>query len=261
MGGCYLLNDQPVVIGRGDDCDIRLNDHSVSRRHARIELTANGFQASDLQSTNGTFINDQPAADSGLRDGDNLRVGSSIFRFLSGGNVEAEYHEEIYRLAISDALTEVHNHRYLMEFLEREVSRSVRHHRPLALVLIDIDFFKAINDERGHLAGDYALRELAGIVKASVRKEELFARYGGEEFALVLPETGLEDARDAAERLRAAVEAHPFCHDNEPFKLTISLGGAVTTGDDESLTPTDLIREADAKLYQSKREGRNRVVM
>jgi len=261
MGARYLLNDQPVVIGRGDDCDIRLNDHSVSRRHARIELTANGFQASDLQSTNGTFINDQPAADNGLRDGDNLRVGSSIFRFLSGGNVEAEYHEEIYRLAISDALTEVHNHRYLMEFLEREVSRSVRHHRPLALVLIDIDYFKTINDERGHLAGDYALRELAGIVKASVRKEELFARYGGEEFALVLPETGLNDARDAAERLRAAVEAHPFCHDNEPFKLTISLGGAVTTGDDESLTPTDLIREADAKLYQSKREGRNRVVM
>jgi diguanylate cyclase (GGDEF)-like protein len=261
MGARYLLNENPVVIGRGDDCDIRLNDHSVSRKHARIERTSKGFQASDLQSTNGTFINDQPAEDSGLRDGDNLRVGSSIFRFLSGGNVEAEYHEEIYRLAISDALTEVHNHRYLMEFLEREVSRSVRHHRPLALVLIDIDYFKTINDQRGHLAGDYALRELAGIIKASVRKEELFARYGGEEFALVLPETGLADARDAAERLRAAVEAHPFCHDNEPFKLTVSLGGAVTTGDDESLTPSDLIREADARLFQSKREGRNRVTM
>jgi diguanylate cyclase (GGDEF)-like protein len=226
-----------------------------------VELGAKGFHASDLQSTNGTFINDQPAANSGLNDGDYLRVGSSIFRFLSGGNVEAEYHEEIYRLAISDALTEVHNHRYLMEFLEREVSRSVRHHRPLALVIIDIDYFKAINDEYGHLAGDYALRELAGIVKASVRKEELFARYGGEEFALVLPETPLEEARSAAERLRVAVEAHPFRYDDQPFKMTISVGGVVTAGDNEALTPSDLIREGDARLYQAKRDGRNRVVM
>jgi two-component system cell cycle response regulator len=261
MGARFLLADRPVVIGRGNDCDIRLNDHSVSRIHARVELTSGGFRASDLQSTNGTFINDQPAANSGLSDGDYLRVGSSIFRFLSGGNVEAEYHEEIYRLAISDALTEVHNHRYLIEFLEREVARSVRHHRPLALVLIDIDFFKAINDQLGHLAGDYALRELAGIVKTSVRKEELFARYGGEEFALVLPETPLDEARNAAERLRAAVEAHPFRYDDQPFSLTISLGGTVTEGDNESLTPSDLIREADARLYQAKRDGRNRVVM
>jgi diguanylate cyclase (GGDEF)-like protein len=261
MGARFVLGEKTILIGRGKDCDIVLNDHSVSRTHARIELAAKGFQASDLQSTNGTFINDKPAADSCLGDGDYLRVGSSIFRFLSGGNVEAEYHEEIYRLAISDALTEVHNHRYLMEFLEREVARSVRHHRPLALVLLDIDHFKGINDEFGHLAGDYALKELAGIVKASVRKEELFARYGGEEFGLVLPETSPEEGRNVAERLRAAVETHPFRYDDQPFQITISLGGVVTAGDDEALTPSDLIREADARLYQAKREGRNRVVM
>jgi diguanylate cyclase (GGDEF)-like protein len=261
MGARFVLAEKPVLIGRGNDCDIRLNDHSVSRTHARVELGDKGFRASDLQSTNGTFINDLPATEGGLKDGDYLRVGSSIFRFLSGGNVEAEYHEEIYRLAISDALTDVHNHRYLIEFLEREVSRSVRHHRPLAILLIDIDHFKAINDDYGHLAGDYALRELAGIVKASVRKEELFARYGGEEFALVLPETPLEEARSAAERVREAVESHPFRYDEKAFKITISLGGTVTAGDDESLTPNDLIREADARLYQAKREGRNRVIM
>src|SRR6516164_7889907 len=203
MGARFVLGENVVVIGRGKDCDIRINDHSVSRTHARIELTAEGFTATDLQSTNGTFINDLSAADRRLSDGDYLRVGSSILRFLSGGNVEAEYHEEIYRLAISDALTEVHNHRYLLEFLEREVARSVRHHRPLAVVLFDIDFFKAVNDKLGHLCGDYVLRELSALVKASVRKEELFARYGGEEFALVLPETNESDARQAGERLRA----------------------------------------------------------
>jgi diguanylate cyclase (GGDEF)-like protein len=261
MGARFVLGENPAIIGRGKGCDVCLNDHSVSRTHARIELQTTGFAATDLQSTNGTFINDLPAAGRCLSDGDYLRVGSSIFRFLSGGNVEAEYHEEIYRLAISDALTEVHNHRYLLEFLEREVARSVRHHRPLAVVLFDIDFFKAVNDKLGHLCGDYVLRELSALVKASVRKEELFARYGGEEFALVLPETNEAEAGQTAERLRAAVEAHEFSYDGETFHITISLGVARTEGNEASLTPNDLIREADARLYQAKREGRNRVVM
>jgi diguanylate cyclase (GGDEF)-like protein len=261
MGERFVLGEAPVVIGRGKGCDIRLDDHSVSRNHARVDPKIDGYVAVDLQSTNGTFINDAPASESVLRDGDYLRLGSSIFRFLSGGNIEAEYHEEIYRLAISDALTDVHNHRYLLEFLEREVARSVRHHRPLALLLFDIDFFKNINDRLGHLCGDYGLRELATIVKAGVRREELFARYGGEEFALVLPETSREQAEGVAERLRAQVEAHEFRFDDQVFHVTISVGGAVTTGGDEQLTPNELIRQADAKLYQAKREGRNRVVM
>ena len=187
--------DTPVVLGRGNDCDIRINDHSVSRRHARIQPGADGYYAVDLQSTNGTFVNDVPASICKLKDGDYLRVGNCIYRFLAGGNVEAEYHEEIYRLTIIDALTDIHNKRYLLEFLDRELSRSARYARPLALIMFDIDRFKAINDELGHLGGDFTLRELAACVKGSVRKEELFARYGGEEFAIVLPETNLEGGR------------------------------------------------------------------
>ncbi len=112
------------MLGRGNDCDIRINDHSVSRRHARIQPGADGYYAVDLQSTNGTFVNDVPASICKLKDGDYLRVGNCIYRFLAGGNVEAEYHEEIYRLTIIDALTETHNKRYLLEFLDRELSRS-----------------------------------------------------------------------------------------------------------------------------------------
>src|SRR5947208_12516043 len=108
-----------------------------------------------------------------LKDGDYLRVGNWIFRYLTGGNVEAEYHEEIYRLTIIDALTGIHNKRYLLEFLDRELSRSARHHRPLALLLFDLDLFKAVNDEIGHLGGDFTLRELAGCLKNAIRKEEL----------------------------------------------------------------------------------------
>jgi diguanylate cyclase (GGDEF)-like protein len=258
MGTRYPLADTPMVLGRGSDCDIRINDHSVSRRHARIQPGADGYYAVDLQSTNGTFVNDVLSSICKLKDGDYLRVGNCIYRFLMGGNVEAEYHEEIYRLTIIDALTDIHNKRYLLEFLDRELARSARYGRPLALILFDLDRFKQINDEMGHLGGDFTLRELATCVKSGIRKEELFARYGGEEFAVVLPETTLDSAIQVAERVRSLVERHPFQYEGKTYAVTISLGAVATQGED-ALTPLELIRRADEKLYQAKREGRNRV--
>jgi len=259
MGARYALTDAPMVIGRGNDCDIRINDHSVSRRHARIQPGADGYYAVDLQSTNGTFVNDVPASICKLNDGDYLRVGNCIYRFLAGGNVEAEYHEEIYRLTIIDALTDIHNKRYLLEFLDRELSRSARYGRPLALIMLDLDRFKAINEDLGHLGGDFTLREVASCVKGHVRKEELFARYGGEEFAVVLPETTLEGGVAVAERIRAQVEQHCFQYEGKAFPVTVSVGVAATTGEDAP-TPNDLISRADEKLFQAKHDGRNRVI-
>jgi len=194
-----------------------------------------------------------------LKDGDYLRIGNCIYRFLAGGNVEAEYHEEIYRLTIIDALTEIHNKRYLMEFLDRELARSARYHRPLTVIIFDIDRFKAINDAHGHLGGDFTLRELAACVKSVVRKEELFARYGGEEFIVVLPESTLEAALCVGERIRTMVEKHTFVFEDQSFQITISLGIAAIA-DAASLTPVELIRLADEKLYQAKHAGRNRIV-
>jgi diguanylate cyclase (GGDEF)-like protein len=259
MGSRYTLADNPMVLGRGSDADIRINDHSVSRRHARIQPGADGYYAVDLQSTNGTFVNDVQVSMHRLKDGDYLRVGNCIYRYLAGGNVEAEYHEEIYRLTIIDALTDIHNKRYLLEFLDRELSRSGRYGRPLALVMFDLDRFRVINEEMGHLGGDFTLRELAARIKGNVRKEELFARYGGEEFAIVLPETLREGAVTLSERLRQVVASQPFKYEERSYHVTISLGVATTSGD-ETMTPTALMRMADEKLYQAKREGRNRVV-
>jgi two-component system, cell cycle response regulator len=247
-----------MVLGRGNDCNIHINDHSVSRRHARIQPGADGYYAVDLQSTNGTFVNDVPASICKLKDGDYLRVGNCIYRYLAGGNVEAEYHEEIYRLTIIDALTDIHNKRYLLEFLDRELSRSARYGRPLSLIMLDLDHFKAINEDLGHLGGDFTLREVASCVKGHVRKEELFARYGGEEFAIVLPETTLEGGAAVAERIRARVEQHCFQYEGKAFPVTVSVGVAATTGE-EPLTPNELINQADEMLFQAKREGRNRV--
>ena len=260
MGKRYPLSvTSPVVIGRGVDCAIHIDDHSVSRKHARVEPTAQGYSAEDLVSTNGTFVNDSPIDRHVLRDGDYLRVGNCIYRFLAGGNIEAEYHEEIYRLAIIDGLTDIPNKRYLMEFLARELARSIRYKRPISLIMFDIDRFKTINDDRGHLCGDYVLRELAGRLKAIIRAEELLARYGGEEFAVVLPESSREDALRVGERIRALVEATPFRFDDVPIVVTVSVGVACVAGGEE-VTPDELTGRADINLFEAKRAGRNRVM-
>src|SRR6516162_4023066 len=179
MGSRYMLADTRLTLGRDSDCDICLSDLSVSRHHARIQPGMDGYYVVDLQSTNGTFVNDKAASMCKLKDGDYLRFGNWIFRYLTGGNVEADYHEEIYRLTIIDALTGIHNKRYLLDFLDRELVRASRRGRPLALVIFDVDRFKAINDEYGHLGGDLTLRELAACVAKIVRQDELLARYGG----------------------------------------------------------------------------------
>jgi two-component system, cell cycle response regulator len=258
MGSRYTLNDAPAVLGRANDCEIRINDHSVSRRHARIQPSADGYYAVDLQSTNGTYVNDVPASMYKLKDGDYLRVGNCIYRLLMGGNVETEYHEEIYRLTIVDGLTDIHNKRYFLEFLDRELARSSRYDRPLSVVMFDIDRFKLINDEMGHLGGDFTLRELAARIKGSIRKEELFARYGGEEFVLVLPETNREGTTILTERLLKVVSQTPFLFEDKSFHVTISAGVTSTCGE-KDITPIELIRRADEKLYQAKEEGRNRI--
>jgi two-component system, cell cycle response regulator len=259
MGTRHLLDKIQIVLGRGDDCDITVLDQSVSRRHTIFDLDVDGYIVTDLDSTNGTFVNDKPANRTPLVDGDYLRVGNCLFRFLAGGNVEADYHQELYRLAIVDALTGLYNRRYLIDYLERELARSARYHRPLALLMLDIDHFKTINDQLGHLAGDLTLRSLADCMRSEVRSDELLARYGGEEFAAVLAETDQAEAAEVAERIRLAVQNRPFDFEDQRYSVTVSLGVASVRAD-EVLPAHELIRQADERLYLAKRQGRNRVV-
>ena len=166
--------EMPLVIGRSREADVPIQDPLLSRRQCRLELVGGKVYVVDLGSSNGSFVNDMPVTHARLHDGDYLRVGNCIYRFIAGGNVESEYHEEIYRLTIIDGLTSVHNQRYMTEFLDRELARSARHRRPLAVILCDIDLFKKINDEYGHLGGDFTLRELASVIQKTVRREDLF---------------------------------------------------------------------------------------
>ncbi len=259
LGKKYILDEEEFTIGRDVKNNIVVDLDNVSRRHAKIICKAGKCFVVDLGSTNGTYLNDQEVLEeTPLRSGDYVKVGGSIFKFLSGGNIETLYHEEIYQLTIVDGLTQVYNKRYFLEFLEREMGRAHRYNRALSLIMFDIDHFKKINDVNGHLAGDYVLRELAQVVRQRIRKEECFARYGGEEFAIVMPEAGPENARRFAEKIRKMVEDHPFVFESKAIEVTISLGVADMTGD--MTEPLQFIKLADANLYKAKKGGRNRVV-
>jgi diguanylate cyclase (GGDEF)-like protein len=258
MGRRFPLLANEIVLGRGSDCDIHVDRDSVSRRHARVFRTGTTWSVEDLQSTNGTYVNDVPITNSALRDADFVKIGAAIFKFLSGSSIEASYHEEIYRMTIVDGLTGAHNKRYFLEFLEREIARCARYRRSLSLLMFDIDHFKAINDTHGHLTGDFVLRELSRRLLARVRREELLARYGGEEFAAVLPETDLSGARTFGEHIRHLISDHPFEYEGDRFEVTISVGVASLEGQDVDVL--SFIKTADTNLYQAKREGRNRVV-
>ncbi len=257
MGKRFPLSKE-VVVGRGADCDIQVDRDSVSRRHARVFKSGETWSVEDLQSTNGSYVNDVQVTRSVLRDADFVKIGAAIFKFLSSQNVEASYHEEIYRMTIVDALTGAHNKRYFYEFLEREIARCARYRRPLSLLMFDIDHFKAVNDKHGHLTGDYVLREMSRRLLSRVRREELLARYGGEEFAAVLPETDLTGARTFGEQIRKMVADQPFEYEGDTFTVTISIGVTCVEGEDVDITT--FIKTADDNLYRAKREGRNRVI-
>ncbi|MFK7992028.1 MAG: diguanylate cyclase [Sandaracinaceae bacterium] len=256
FGKRYVLGDEPLSVGRGGENRIMLDNDSVSRRHCRVERRNVTWYVVDLDSTNGTYVNDDQVTEYALRRGDQVKVGDTILKFLSGQDLEAQYHETIYNMTIVDGLTQINNKRYLMDTLEREIPRARRHQRPLSVVMFDIDHFKHINDNYGHLAGDYVLKELATLCKSRLRPDDILARYGGEEFCALLPETSLAGSGTIAEDLRRRVEERLFEFEAESMPVTISLGCAELGG---TMDVVQLLKAADEKLYDSKRGGRNRV--
>ncbi|MEL6179337.1 MAG: GGDEF domain-containing protein [Myxococcota bacterium] len=254
-----------LLIGRDESNNICLEESSVSRVHARLMHDGRHVHVLDLGSTNGTFVNDCHVEHGILKDSDMLNIGRIIFKFLMGAGVEAAYHKALYRLTTTDPLTDTYNKRYLLENLERELSRAMRQGTDVSLVMFDIDRFKRINDTYGHLIGDFILRQVAGRVHGRIRQEDLFARYGGEEFALMLPGINKANATHFAQALRLLMTDAPFEAEQHIVPVTISLGvaslaelAAQTSG--RRPTPEWLIETADQRLYEAKRSGRNRVV-
>jgi diguanylate cyclase (GGDEF)-like protein len=259
LGRRLVLEHSPTLIGRGIDADVPIGSDAVSRRHAMIEHRDSGWVVVDLDSTNGTWVNDQPVTEALLASGDNIQVGDTIFKYLAGNQLEALYFEEIYRMMVFDGLTGVHNRRALLEFLDREVSRARRHGRNLSVIFVDLDNFKEINDTYGHLAGDLVLKQVARAFQDRIRREELVGRYGGDEFVVVIPESRVEEVERFAEIIKERIDSQTIEFDRQRIHATVSVGVAGLTADIER--PEDLLARADKRLFEAKRAGKNRVVV
>ena len=259
IGKKYALDRMQTTVGRGHDNTILVDMDNVSRVHCKIYAGSGGHYCEDMGSTNGTFVNDVELQDRRkLRNGDFIKIGGVIFKFIDGDNIEQLYYEEIYRMAIIDGLTQTYNKRYMLEFLDREMARCQRYARPLTIVMFDLDHFKAVNDDFGHLAGDYVLKRMSELIReGTIRKEECFARYGGEEFAIILPDTTSERGAILAEKIRKMIDDAQFEFEGNLIPVTISMG--VAQMDNKVQTPEAFIGQADEKLYAAKAGGRNRV--
>lgn len=258
VDGMLLLEKDELVLGRDNGTDLVLPDHSVSRRHARLTRDETGYELQDLGSTNGTFVDGQLIDRVHLKSGDTIRLGSFLFKFLSAGSVESQYHETVYSALTRDALTGTMNKRYLLETLSRTIASAVRQARPATVIMVDIDHFKGVNDTHGHLVGDEVLREFGRRVGLACREDDLLARYGGEEFCILLAATGATEALEVAERCRQIVCDEPFQTAAGPLSITASFGFACLDPKTAE-SGTDLIGRADAKLYEAKHGGRNQV--
>ena len=253
--------DASQEIGRSPKVAISLTDTEISRVHAKLVVEGGKIFVEDLESTNGTFVNGDPVRRQLLADGDKIQVGTTtILKFSYHDDLDSEFQRKMYDAALRDGLTGAYNKKYFSERLDAEVAYSVRHRSPLSLVLFDLDHFKRINDNYGHLAGDYVLSTLAGGILESVRREDVFARYGGEEFAVLSRGIDQAGAEIFGERLRAWVQSYPFVHEGRKLPVTISVGIAALPEVDVS-EPKLLVQCADQALYKSKETGRNRVTV
>jgi diguanylate cyclase (GGDEF)-like protein len=259
LGRRIPLGAEPVECGRSEKVAVSIDDDAASRKHARIRRHGDTYVVTDLGSTNGTYVNDVLIHERPLVDGDQIKIGRTIFKFIQGSDIELLYHEQIYRVMTYDGLTQLCNRRTFDATLEREISRAKRYSRLLSLLVFDIDHFKRINDAHGHVAGDAVLRQVAGVVAGNVRRDDTVARTGGEEFAILAPEVSLAGALGAAEKLRSLVEHTPCHFEGNDIPVTASFGVASFSGEPD-MTASMLYSTADERLYTAKRAGRNRVV-
>jgi two-component system cell cycle response regulator len=250
------LKQDEVVIGRGEECAVRIADGSVSRRHAVITRVLERWIVIDLESTNGTFLDDTRIERAELEGGELLRVGKVALKYIRD-SLELDYIRHVLDVANTDALTGLYNRGHFDVLLVSELTRATGSNQLGALILFDVDHFKSINDDFGHRTGDAVLGHLAALVKSQLGPSELLFRTGGEEFAVLLPGASHALASKTAELLRQAVETAVFNVGGTAIQVTVSLGVAPFQAGEDSAR---LYQRADERLYAAKRAGRNRVL-
>lgn len=265
IGRDFRLRRGTMVIGRGLDVDLRIPDDMSSRRHARIEFywdaarEVASFQLVDLQSTNHTFVNSRRIDRIELKDGDKIQIGDTVLKFVLLDDIEVKFHAEVRNRISFDQLTGLLTKESLYLALEVELKRCLRFTVPLAVLMMDLDHFKSVNDTHGHLMGSHVLSEVGRLIAHSIRGADIAARYGGEEFVAYLPEVDGAGAMQVAERIRSNIETYPFALDGTVARSTISIGISLFPAHGRSLKV--LVARADRALYRAKEEGRNRICL
>ena len=258
IGEKISLGQQCMVIGRQPDVELPIADPMISRKHAEIVVQPDHqVMIRDLGSTNGIYINENRTIQAVLKDGDLVRIGSTVFKYVGPGSIEHLYLNVLSDRARLDGSTGIFNKQIFHECLHREFHRCRDLREPLTVMIMDMDLFKQVNDRLGHPAGDYTLQEVASILKGTFRRTDLFARYGGEEFGVLLPHTNPQETYCVAERIRKCIEHHSFNFQGHTFPLTVSIGIAELT--DDLKDADELLAHADTALYRAKHGGRNRV--
>ena len=253
------LHEGTMVVGRGQNADIILHDSQVSRIHCKITYSGGKVFVEDLGSTNGTLVDGRRIKLDSLTIHSRLQIGGFVMKTEFKDPDEISFDEKILAAARTDALTGIPNRQWLMEQGVTFLRAFKENKRLLSTVMIDVDFFKQVNDRFGHQGGDAVLRDVALVLQNNKRELDLLGRYGGEEFLMFLPHAEVSEAAAACERIRSSIEQHAFEFDGQALKITISVGVATENIEDIS-SIEDLIRRADRALYQAKATGRNRVV-
>jgi two-component system cell cycle response regulator len=263
-GTMVRLSDEGTSLGRSADSTFEISDIMVSRRHAFVAVEKMGaVQIRDEGSTNGTFVNgkriprNRPVK---LSDGDRIQLGNHVvLKLVRLDPNDEQFQREMFERTVRDTLTGLYNRDYLLNQIGPLAERGASQGIGLALLMVDIDHFKRINDRYGHLVGDVVLREVAAVIRESTRAEDLIARFGGEEFVAALPVSVPDLATERAERIRSNLMERRIVADGHEIPVTASIGLAFAPpGRPRNVKA--LIVTADQALYTAKAEGRNRVV-
>ena len=260
VGQVLKLEGTTCTVGRAPGADIWLRDDGVSREHARIEHDGRDYWIKDLGSANGTYVEGQRVDRKALADGDIIQLGPTVLLRYSMTDADHERMlTSLYDASVRDPLTGAYNREHFEEHLRSEVSFATRHRTEVALVMLDLDHFKAVNDTYGHPAGDQVLIEVVWAVTSAIRLEDMLVRYGGEEFVVVARDIPLAGAYRLAERLRELVGQLSIKVERGVIRPTASFGCAtLACCPDRSVA--ELVATVDRRLYEAKRRGRNCVV-
>ena len=257
LGEVFPLSEGNNVLGSGDHTDINLPYRGIDPVHAT--LVREGDLRIEANSDNLVLVNGQVVSGPhSLTVGDTVELGVVTLKYREFDDEDEQYHAALRQLAIRDGLTNLFNARYFRDALLKEHEFCVRKSASLALLFMDIDHFKQINDRFGHAFGDFVLKELARMLTTRLRGYDLLARYGGEEFTLILEDSDADGGRQIAERVRKEIEQLRIMNESKgEVGVTISMGLSSYPNDGEE--KDQLITHADKALYLAKQSGRNQV--